>query len=63
LKTAKFAVFSRTMRRSSGRQEPQLVPHFSVFCNSSSRASAKPLLQLSSVDMISVSETLKQLHT
>jgi hypothetical protein len=50
------------MRRSSGRHEPQFVPHFNEACNSPSRDSAEPL-QRASVETISVSETLKQLQT
>ena len=60
--TTVSAGVARTMRLSSGRQEPQLVPHLSAPCSEASRSSGVPLQRPSSA-RIARSVTLKQVHT
>jgi hypothetical protein len=52
----------RTMRCSSGMQEPQWVPHCNAPCNFASRSEGVPE-QVRKLSSIAESLTLKQVHT
>src|SRR5512141_2376906 len=58
---ARDAIEVLTMRRSSGTQEPQLVPHFKLAFSKARRSSAPPV-QAASCSSIAESVTFRQVQ-